>query len=284
MSNLLNGRFSSRFAKSYGKLLHDLLVTRESPQEAVDPAGPFECTKVSMWTGDAPLNTLMADLVTDSSDTLDAKKKAVDKCMEEQGWKGAQARIEFDLKNFAPTVVTDLPLPVSNGNKPMLVTCRRNSLRRGPAAIPFAGAATLLTCLESSIFFLVIAVEAILKEGVVLADLDGFLDTPTGEKMLMGPSAKIFEVKAGTTLYVPFGFVAEPVFLCTAAKNDKDAKQWGHFLSVNLLSVDFAKKCPSRVFQAVTVSIREHLSWQRGGMWADRESAWKAFSDSVGTP
>jgi predicted heme/steroid binding protein len=287
---LVGGAFPPRHAKALGELIFKLKYAGGSPGVAsvgVLVNGTFDVSAFGLWT-DAEHDVCKMGMAmsTQLADALKHKMKGVDECMLKHSqpphsWKGALSRLDVDLTGFDFGGALTLHDIRSPGNRPFLTTCARNVHRTGPPCFPMPGAGCFVVSVGEPVMLVCSKVDELLSNGIVLANVPKFFSSDAGAAMILSGTVVLIEVPAGAIAFVPWGFVADPLYFNNCAKNDKVAAKWAHCIHMGVFDVDLAKQISKEAFLAIHNSIQDHLSKETNQMWKDRAAFWADFAKLV---
>ena len=96
---------------------------------------------------------------------------------------------------------------------------------------------------------------------------------------------QIVKCEPGTVAWVPFGFVAIPVYLDPDADTVRKARaieQKTSFLTLSVCSKKLAQALPAETWKAIATYNEEHLSKHSGSKpWESRATCFKSFCVEV---
>ena len=151
----------------------------------------------------------------------------------------------------------------------------------------------LTKALTPNFNLILLHIDPLLKMGIALPDIKGFLEQPKGKEYL-STACTIIPMKVNQIAWVPFGYLPvplskDPILLSddtdeTKKAADKKAEPLGAYLTLHIPFVPWAQDLKPITWTAVSNLNIEELKEQKGSMWRDRLEAIEAFSAKVVTP
>ena len=264
----------------------------ESPS-ALDAAAAFDPSKTTLFTDSTEWGVQMLQNLSNfrKTQTVAAEEKtnATTKTLASKPpWGGcmvpwAHGDYDFDTWSLGKGKVE---YSSHKGAAPWLVSCRQAHWRYGPWAWPFPGVGCFVQSLSpdsTEVFILVVPVTAVIKQGIAAKDMQTFMGTASGKKVLK-EEVQVVKLQAGDSaaLWVPYGHVALPLALAdqkheVGSKDSKDPAL-AHMWVFSPLSPALVKDVDEQVWTAIVAWNRDHI--KRHGeqkTWADRGHVWESF-------
>jgi len=165
---------------------------------------------------------------------------------------------------------------------PHAVAVQKDAPRFGPGAYPLTLAGHYSHAYTGNVFIFLYNPKSVLSDGIALSELPRYLGTPTGLELLNSENCLVTFLPKGCTLYVPWGWYAQPLYYSTLNK-DKPKDPWIYLLHVPVIDTALAKEVDVNVLRAGNQLIMKHLvSLASKQMWKERKDAWEKFWTELG--
>lgn len=287
-SRLILGGFGKSFAKFVANRFYDT-----TPQEGLAcnvSCEDFDITKVTVWTSANDVGWDMIKKLTTMQDTFkpaaDEKVQSLQKTMDNpknEKWTGSMAKMDYG----AGLMLDDLNLRGIAGKcegpgcEPWMVCMRAYSWRWGPGAWPLPGVGAFIVPVRAGMVFQIIKVESLTQEGMVaLGDTPGFLETPSGNKLIANPGSCILvdmRTSVAAVAWVPFGYVVSPVYIPAVLPEEgplPDPTDLAFFWSLAIIDRDLASSVPAPAMGAIVAYNRGHFDRMgSSSLWKTRQAA-----------
>ncbi len=243
----------------------------------------FSSGKVQVWTSDQHeyLLTMNAFLQKNAT-TIEARLSEVDSNLKTYTkWGGCNTDINLTGKvDFAGSEVHE-DMWAANA---FVTSARKFTCRVGPRKVPMPGMAAFMTPMKSTLTILLFEVKALLKKGIVLHDLLGHLDSPSGETFLSSEHTAIAVLQPKQLLFCLFGWIPQVLYRHTTTTDKKD--DWAHLLHVACFSTELAATMTPEIRTAISQPIQDHLEHEapKHVLFRDSLAKWNAFLTGLDKP
>lgn len=189
---LLAGGFGKVFVKRAAALIHSgeqgenaefetaaFLKCKAAPFDKFEPHDlgvPGEGSEVANMA----LANMFPSYVTECQAGIDKKVKDLQKTMHKKDWKAAMAKLDTCLAVPAGFEGDEVGLQTTAGAEPWVVCYKKYCWRYGPQDFPLPGCSCFVFALNSPLVVNLFAAEGVVAEGLAVADLKAFLDSPSG--------------------------------------------------------------------------------------------------------
>ncbi len=236
----------------------------ERPLLAINP-DEFKHDALSLFTKEDHPSAKFMDSHQDQHHTLSAVVETMAQAMKEnKHWPGALGPVAAAHKDFDKGCLDKIEFEAEEGASSWVMSCRKNSRRFGLAAWPLPGIATVFQALEVMQYVMITYAEDILKEGIVLANFEKFVTNMSGWEWLKLHSFVVV-VPAKAFLYLPYGWLAQPVHL--VLKEDQGVAEVAYGWALPLLSKTWFEELPAEVRLAIQVFNTDHMVKQSASFW-----------------
>ena len=250
------------------KLLGSQLLTLRKDSEV------FNENEVAVWSKDSPMMAFLVAYVHNSGEKLTSKCSAADTAMlQNPKWNGAQGRIDWYAGKNGDTPAPG-PIKIGSGELDVsgkacdawLCTLRKNMFRTGSAATVLNGMRSFSHCIAEPMFALIFPVQALLDKGISMIDYAQYMATNDGQTFI-NLECKLVRLTRGQTLYIPFGFGVQWIYLANDAVKKPGCAQWSHIWVVT----DWGHEQPAD--PRVAYAIRDY----NAGYLTEKASTHEAF-------
>ena len=192
-------------------------------------------------------------------------------------WMGAQTKLDFDSQK------TYDGIEIKDGQGPFLVALMKNCPRFGAAAFPMTTVGCFISNMsENALLLAAFKFQHVADQGIAMADVQTFLATTTGLKMLKSEEdSRYMYIPKNTSVFVPWGWYALPCFYSATSKGTK-ADDWMYVVHLPLMTKQaVGDLAGSSMLQATNNSMVTHLAPLQQAMWKNRKAAWDQFYAQV---
>ena len=141
---------------------------------------------------------------------------------------------------------------------PYLITGRKLAYRSSPVAVAAPGVGSAIRALSGPWLVIVVSIAKMLDEGIVLANFDKFVEKEEGNAWCR-EHCHAFRLDVGMTLFVPWGYIFQPMFIPEDAALDV-----GHLLQFTLLSLSLVADVPTNVLNQIFTSCADGWARKKG--------------------
>ena len=259
----------------------------------VTEPSPFSSNVVGVWrvaerdideTGAAIL-TMVQDIQDASVMKVDVKVASMDLTMnkvENQAWPGCVAPIDAQLATeFCKWIGGVKPMYFDEqGGNAWLNCAKANYWRHSPNAFGLTGFAHFVQAVTVKMHMTVLNISDLSTHGIALADLQNFLETPTGIKYL-DLNSTLVTLDKGDVAFVPYGHLVIPLH---AALGEQKAT-WGYLWGFPIFNKEWANKLSDSTKRTLAAYHRSHFTLNSGRrMWSQRSETFEKFMGELGVP
>ena len=168
---------------------------------------------------------------------------------------GLCGRVRYEQDQ--PVTMGGLQVPdVGNeGHDGWIYTLKHNKARTGPHVSPIPCVGSFHSPVTHVAFFVLLPVEQLISLGIAIPAFTAHLGTREGETFLL-KYGRIARVPPGATMWVPFGWISQPVFFDF---NKKEKHIWAHTYHLPVFEPGFKAQVGASVVQAVKSYSEKYL-------------------------
>lgn len=213
---------------------------------------------------------------------------------------GAMSRADpgpADLKRLSLACKQEFSAISAAGQHPWVASMRRWAVRSGAGAFPLPGVGSSVW-IESpgSVTLQLFKASGFVDQGlIVLGDLPGFLESPSGRTTLVGDNWLLVDLrharmnKNRTFVWIPYGYLAWPLYMPSVSEEPVSATQQAavvpsltFVVALSVFSPALVAALPPSTWAAIEQHNRTYMDKQVGStLWATRAQALATFSAGV---
>ena len=280
VKTLVAGKFGKYFAKWVGKQLFDLNDRHDKNPGDLWIVNPDDCDTMELNPDtfdhqkpalyDHPGHKfcqLMQELQTATQASVVASLAEMKTVLNEnKAMPGALGPLAHAAPEWGQEFFGAVDSVSKSGGEPWLVGMRKNMRRFGPAAFPVPGIATCYQALDHPQHIILIKGEHLLKQGIVFANMESFIEGDHKMEWLKKHGNMIL-LAAQSYVYIPFGWLAIPLhFVMKDEKKPEHTFGW----AVPLFVEEWFQELAPEVRIAIKVLNEAHFKKQNTTFWKDR--------------
>lgn len=284
----VGGGYLQKMGQRVANYVHDL----GTALPVADPE-PFSSAAVGVWraaereideTGRAVL-TMVEDIQEASAMKVDVKVASMDLTMnkvENQAWPGCVAPIDAQLTTeFDKWIAGVKPMYFDEqGGNAWLNCAKANYWRNGPNAFGLTGFAHFVQAVTVKMHMTVLNISDLSTHGIALADLQNFLETPTGIKYL-DLNSTLVTLDKGDVAFVPYGHLVIPLH---AVLGEQKAT-WAYLWAFPVFNKEWANVLSASTKRTLAAFHRAHFTLNSSRrMWDLRSEVFEKFMLELDVP
>ena len=291
-TKLMLGGFGKSFSKFFANRFYDT-----TPQEGLvrNVAGEeFDITKVTVWDStnevgrgiNQKVMAMAANFKAAADDKVQSLQKTMDNPKNEK-WTGSMAKVGYG----DGLSLDDLELRgisgkcAGPGREPWMICMRGYSWRWGPNLWPLPGVGAFVAPVGAGTVLQIIKVESLTQEGMVaLGDTPGFLETPSGNKVISCPGSYILvdlRASSSAVAWVPYGYVASPLYIPAVLPEEgplPDPTDLAFLWSLAIIDAGMSSSVPAPAMGAIAAFNRMHFDRMGSStLWTSRAAAFESI-------
>ena len=280
VKTLVAGKFGKYFAKWVGKQLFDLNDRHDKNPGDLWIVNPDDCDTMELNPDtfdhqkpalyDHPGHKfcqLMQELQTATQASVVASLAEMKTVLNEnKAMPGALGPLAHAAPEWGQEFFGAVDSVSKSGGEPWLVGMRKNMRRFGPAAFPVPGIATCYQALDHPQHIILIKGEHLLKQGIVFANMESFIEGDHKMEWLKKHGNMIL-LAAQSYVYIPFGWLAIPLHF---VMKDEEKPEHTFGWAVPLFVEEWFQELAPEVRIAIKVLNEAHFKKQNTTFWKDR--------------
>lgn len=240
----------------------------------------FDTTMVNRFAAPGAPHSFMAFALAckeTGAAAIEEKSKDIKKVIKKKGWRSAMCKVEGLLGWTDDFVFQDARAYADEkGGEGWVLGLKANVWRFAAGDVHMPGVAQFFLPIDGDMTLSVFAIAPLLAEGIGVGDLHSFLESPSGAQFVK-EHASIFQVKLKQGVYIPFGFVAVPLY-CQPLKEADDKEMIGTALHLPIFSPQLASALPEPVWNSVISFNQKFLNKVKDSRpWASRHQIFERF-------
>lgn len=218
---------------------------------------------------------------TSLGETLNTKKADAAKVMDKKNWKSVLYRFDSVVQGAERLKLTDHDSNYMDdaGASPWLMTIRPSTWRYGPKDFPLPGCVFFYLSLDCDVFLIVYDLQPLVSQGISVADLASFAESPSGGDYFVAHTV-VIAVRKGEVAFVPYGHVASVLY--SASKEEEKDQPVASGLVLTCFSRSLASDVDENAWKSITaLNTKWHDKNSTNRLWKQRIDLYARFLASV---
>lgn len=260
------------------------------PKVIVNASAVSDSTMVHFWDAGSEFTKAFRAEIEQREPSEATCVETLDKGMaQNSGWSTArhsmgpetvkESTFKTLLDGVEPSYLTD------RGAAPWVLSFRRFCFKSGANCLPMSGVGSLVWTPADGkhVTLLLLPLVNILRRGISLENLWSFLGTQAGEEFFAGTEQEpspvvILHASPGSVVYVPWGYLAQPVFLGVKCEDMKPLNIGFHYLFVESWAAKLTPQCRAAVLKHNLDAFKTKSGVQR---WQEMAATLTSFMGSL---
>lgn len=219
----------------------------------------------------------LAEWETDLGDLFTAKKADATKAIAKRNWTSAMYRFDPCVKGCDKMKLQDEACDFMDdlGASPWLLTVRPSVWRYGAADFPLPGFGFFYKSLDTDIFLSVFNMAPLVEQGIVVADLASFAESPSGTEYFHN-NAVVVLVRKGQCAFVPYGHIG--LALYSATKEEEKQQPTAAGIVWTVFSLSMATRVEEDLWKSIlSLNAKWHEKQSSSKLWGQRSALFTRF-------